>query len=168
MDVLPDVVGVDPRVVFCGLACFESAGRREGWYASPGNVFWDHLHRSGMVEERLAPDDAERLPSLGLGLTDLVRHASTKPPSWDAEELVGKVEAWRPEWLVLTSKGVAQGLARSLGLPKPQLGLAPWDVAGASVFVLPGTSGANQRRDYDGRPDRLSWWRDLASLCAPS
>jgi TDG/mug DNA glycosylase family protein len=30
--------------------------------------------------------------------------------------------------------------------------------------VLPGTSGANLRRDYDGRLDRLSWWRDLAAL----
>jgi double-stranded uracil-DNA glycosylase len=25
-------------------------------------------------------------------------------------------------------------------------------------------SGANQRKDYDGRPNRLSWWRDLAAL----
>jgi TDG/mug DNA glycosylase family protein len=32
------------------------------------------------------------------------------------------------------------------------------------VFVLPGVSGANQRKDYDGRPNRLSWWRDLAAL----
>ena len=36
--------------------------------------------------------------------------------------------------------------------------------AGADVFVLPGTSGANRRHDYDGRVDRLSWWQDLADL----
>lgn len=25
-------------------------------------------------------------------------------------------------------------------------------------------SGANQRRDHGGRPDRLSWWTELAQL----
>ena len=30
------------------------------------------------------------------------------------------------------------------------------------MFVLPGTSGANQRRACAGRVDRLSWWRDRA------
>ena len=40
-------------------------------------------------------------------------------------------------------------------------------IAGADVFVLPGTSGANQRHDYDGRPNRLSWWRDLATIAGP-
>jgi double-stranded uracil-DNA glycosylase len=35
------------------------------------------------------------------------------------------------------------------------------------VFVLPGTSGANQRKDYDGRPNRLAWWQELAAIAAP-
>lgn len=164
MDVLPDVVGDHPRVVFCGLACAESSGRREAWYASPGNSFWASLHASGMVLEPWGPGDEHRLPGVGLGLTDLVRHVSTTPPTWDVDELLGKLERWRPEWLAFTSKTVAQGAARALGLRKPQLGVAPWTLAGASVFVLPGTSGANQRRDYDGRPDRLSWWKELAAI----
>ena len=53
---------------------------------------------------------------------------------------------------------------RALGHRKPGLGPAPWGIGLSEVFVLPGTSGANQRHDYDGRADRLSWWRDLASL----
>jgi double-stranded uracil-DNA glycosylase len=28
--------------------------------------------------------------------------------------------------------------------------------------VLPSSSGANRRRDYDGRPSRLDWWSELA------
>jgi len=44
------------------------------------------------------------------------------------------------------------------------LGVTDWYLAPAQVFVLPGTSGANRRKDYDGRPDRLSWWKDLAAL----
>ena len=42
-----------------------------------------------------------------------------------------------------------------------------WGIGTSEVFVLPGTSGANQRKDYDGRPNRLAWWRELAALAAP-
>jgi TDG/mug DNA glycosylase family protein len=35
------------------------------------------------------------------------------------------------------------------------------------VFVLPGVSGATRRKDYDGRPTRVAWWRELAALAAP-
>ena len=84
--------------------------------------------------------------------------------SADIDDLVEKVTRWQPEWLAFTSKDVATKAARALGHRRPGLGPAPWCLDKADVFVLPGTSGANQRRDYDGRVDRLSWWRDLASL----
>ncbi len=164
MELLPDLVGPEPRIVFCGMACAESTKQRERYYEGAGNNFWPMLHGSGLTPAEWGPEDDERLPGLRLGLTDLVRHVSTTPPTYDVDELLAKVEAWQPEWLAFTSKTVAQGAARALGLRKPQLGVAGWDLAGAGVFVLPGTSGANQRKDYDGRPDRLSWWRDLAAL----
>ena len=84
---------------------------------------------------------------------------------------MANVERWRPAWVAFTSKGTAAYAARALGHRpgprEPGLGVVDWDVAGAEVFVLPGTSGANQRKDYDGRPNRLSWWRDLAQITAP-
>jgi len=101
---------------------------------------------------------------LGLGLTDLVRHDDTDPPTYELDELVGKVRTWRPEILAFSSKTVAAVVARELGHRRPRLGEAGWELAGAEVYVLPGTSGANRRHEYDGRPDRLSWWRDLAQL----
>ena len=58
-------------------------------------------------------------------------------------------------------QGTAQGVARALGVRHRP---ADWYLGESQVFVLPGTSGANQRKDYDGRPDRLSWWRTLADL----
>ena len=169
MEVLPDIVGPDPVIVFCGMAGAESTKTRDHYYASPGNSFWESMHLSGMTPERLRPQDDHRVVELGLGLTDLVGH-------WDHETnrgwveidlLVANVERWRPAWLAFTSKGTAGYAAKALGHRKPGLGVADWDVAGAEVFVLPGTSGANQRKDYDGRPNRLSWWRDLAQITAP-
>ena len=162
MEVVPDIVGPEPLVVFCGLAGGASTRTRDHYYASPGNNFWSMLHLSGLTPEQLRPEDDDRITAHGLGLTDLV--GWWDPPRVDVDELVAKVERWQPEWLAFTSKDVAGKAARALGHRKPGLGPADWYVGQSQVFVLPGTSGANQRRDYDGRPHRLSWWLDLAAL----
>lgn len=162
MEVLPDIVGPEPLIVFCGLAGAESTQVRDHYYASPGNNFWAMLHRSGLTSRQLRPEDDASIVEHGLGLTDLV--GRWDPPRVDIDDLVSKVEVWEPEWLAFTSKDVAGKAARALGHRKPGLGPTAWGIGRSEVFVLPGTSGANQRHDYDGRPDRLSWWRDLASI----
>jgi len=156
MMVLPDIVGADPRIVFCGMAGADSSKTRDHYYETPGNNFWEMLQACGLSPTRLRPEDDHAVPLLGLGLTDLVSH--------DLDALTAKVEHWRPDWLAFTSKTVAQVAAKILGERRPRLGPCAWEVGGAQVFVLPGTSGANRRHDYDGRPGRLPWWRDLAGL----
>ena len=163
MEVLPDIVGPEPLIVFCGMAGAESTKTRDHYYETPGNNFWEMLHLSGMTPTRLRPQEDARIVEHGYGLTDLVGHWD---PAWvEIDELVEKASTWQPEWLAFTSKGTAHWASKSLGRRgRPGLGPQDWYVDRAQVFVLPGTSGANQRRDYDGRPHRLSWWLDLASL----
>lgn len=170
MELLPDIVGPAPLVVFCGMAGADSSRRRDHYYETPGNSFWELLHRAGFLPEPLGPADDVRLPDFRLGVTDLVRHRATDGErEWfEVDELVAKLEEWRPEWLAFTSKTVAAGAARMLGRRPPGLGETDLYLGPAQVFVLPGTSGANRRHDYDGRPDRLSWWRDLAALSTAS
>ena len=163
MEVLPDIVGPEPRVVFCGMASALSTKVRDHYYETPGNNFWEMLQVSGLTDRRLGPTEEHALPSYGLGVTDLVH---TGPQTYEVDGLAAKVRAWQPEWVAFTSKTTAHAIARSLGERRPGLGPAPWDFAGAAVFVLPGTSGANRRRDYDGRVGRLPWWQDLAMLAA--
>ena len=169
MEVIPALVADDPVVVFCGMAGAESHRHRDHYYASPGNNFWECLHLSGLSPERLRPEDDHRVTELRLGLTDLVGHWDHHTDKgWvEIDRLVEDVERWRPSWVAFTAKGTAEYAARALGHRKPGLGATDWEIAGAQVFVLPGTSGANRRRDYDGRPDRLSWWHELAQLAAP-
>jgi len=74
MEVLPDIVALEPVIVFCGLAGAESTRSRDHYYESPGNSFWESLHMSGLSSRRLRPDEDETVVDLGLGLTDLVGH----------------------------------------------------------------------------------------------
>ena len=169
MQVLPPIVGPDPVIVFCGMAGAESSKHRDHYYASPGNNFWQCLHLSGLTPAPLRPDEDHRITEFGMGLTDLVGHWNHETDKgWvEIDRLVADVERWQPEWLAFTAKGTAAYAARALGHRKPGLGAQDWEVAGAQVFVLPGTSGANQRKDYDGRPNRLAWWRELADVTRP-
>ncbi len=163
MQVLPDIVAPRPRIVFCGLAGAESTRERDHYYETPGNSFWESLHLCGLSPRLLRPEEDHVVAELGLGLTDLVGHWD---PRWvEMDALVAKMRRWRPDWLAFTSKGVAQEAARALGVRPPRtLGPADLYLATTQVFVLPGVSGANRRKDYDGRQNRLSWWRDLAAL----
>ena len=141
-------------------------GRRPAqYYAGPGNRFWELLHLSGLVAERLEPDRAERLLDLGVGLTDLVIERvqpAGREPEWvvhrrpfdDAVRSVG------PQVVAFVSKTAATWYARGAGERLPRgYGELDWTVAGTPAFVLPGPSGAN-----NGMPlaVRLALWTDLA------
>ena len=166
MEELPDIVGADPVVVFCGQAGEASLKSRDHYYETPGNSFYECLYLSGMSPTLLRPQDEHRLPELGLGLTDLIGRPGPDGVRFaDIDDLVAKVERWAPDWLAFTGKGAAQEAARALGRkPVKLLGATEWYVGSTQVFVLPGPSGANRRGDYDGRPTRLAWWRELAEL----
>jgi len=138
------------------------------YYAGAGNRFWELLHESGLVGERLDPDQAGRLPDLGVGLTDLVLErvlvAGREP-----ETLVHRlpfdqaIRAVAPQVVAFVSKTAATWYARGAGERLPQgYGEVGWSVAGVPAFVLPGPSGAN-----NGMPLalRVAMWTDLADFC---
>ncbi len=147
-----------------------TVGRGRGpmpYYAGVGNRFWELLHGSGLVPELLGPDQAVRLPALGVGLTDLVlervRRAGHEP-----EVLIHRrpfdqaVRAVAPRVVAFVSKTAATWYARGAGERLPQgYGELGWPVAGSPVFVLPGPSGAN-----NGMPLqlRMAMWTDLADF----
>jgi TDG/mug DNA glycosylase family protein len=169
MEVLPAIVGADPVIVFCGMAGAESTKSREHYYASPGNSFWQSVHLSGLTPRQLRPEEDAWVVDQGLGLTDLVGHwdHDTHRGWVEIDLLVAQVEEWEPAFVAFTGKGHAAYAARALGHRPPGLGLTGWGIGRSEVFVLPGTSGANQRKDYDGRPTRLAWWQDLVTIAAP-
>ena len=170
MPVLPDILTTGLRVVFCGTAVGERSAARGHYYAGPGNDFWRLLADTGMTPRRLEPDEDATLPRLGIGMTDLAKHVAQSHDRglvYDVPALRAKLLRFGPAWVAFTSKEAGRGAARALGQATPGLGPQGWSVGGARVFVLPSPSGANRRREYDGRASRVEWWQELADLLPP-
>jgi double-stranded uracil-DNA glycosylase len=155
--ILPDVLPPGLRVVFCGTAPGTASARAGAYYAGPGNRFWITLHEVGLTPVLLAPAEFTRLPEFGIGLTDISKSASGSDQEvgrqgFDPARLAAAIEAVAPAHLAFNGKNAARG---ALGRPV-DYGPQPEPIGGATVWVLPSTSGA-ARGFWDIEP-----WRELA------
>jgi TDG/mug DNA glycosylase family protein len=148
--ILPDLLGPNLSVVFCGTAAGAASARARAYYAGPGNYFWRALHAAGLTPRRFAPQEWPHLLALGIGLTDLNKtefgqDADLSPAGWDVPGLTARIESHRPRRIAFTSKTAA---AVAFGVPTGGLatGLQPRRFAGAEAWVLPSPSG--QARVY--------------------
>ncbi|MCW2981043.1 MAG: glycosylase [Solirubrobacterales bacterium] len=164
--VLPDVLAPGLRVVFCGYAPGTASARAGAYYAGPGNRFWLTLHEVGLTPLLLRPAEFTRLPEFGIGLTDVSKTASGSDQEVgrrgvDPERLAAAIEAASPTYLAFNGKNSARAtLGRKVGY-----GRQPERIGGASVWVLPSTSGA-ARGFWDVGP----WWelaRAALSISSP-
>lgn len=159
-EALPDLLRPGLQVVFCGTAAGTASARVKAYYAGPGNAFWRTLFETGLTPRQLAPSEYERLLELGIGLTDLckVRHGSDREvgtQELDVDGLRARVAAAEPAYLAFNGKNAARGvLGREV-----KLGPQEEQVGGATVWVLPSTSGA-ARSYWDIDP-----WQELARIC---
>ncbi len=129
--------------MFCGTAAGAESARRGAYYAGPGNRFWPVLAEAGFTPRRFAPEEFRELLGLGIGLTDLAKHASgvdksLLPSDFNAERLRMAIGMWLPGAVAFTSATAARiflgreapfGEIAEPGLPR--------------LFVLPSPSGAN-------------------------
>ena len=155
--VLPDVLAPGLRVVFCGYAPGTASARAGAYYAGSGNRFWITLHEVGLTPLLLRPAEFARLPEFGIGLTDVSKTASGSDREVgrrgvDPARLADVVAGASPAHLAFNGKNSAKA---ALGRPVAY-GRQPEPIGGATVWVLPSTSGA-ARAFWDIEP-----WRDLA------
>jgi TDG/mug DNA glycosylase family protein len=155
--ILPDVLVPGLRVVFCGTAPGTASAWAGAYYAGPGNRFWVTLHEVGLAPVLLHPRDFARLPEFGIGLTDISKTASGSDQEvgrrgFDPARLAAVVAAASPAHLAFNGKNAARG---ALGRPV-DYGRQPERIGGATVWVLPSTSGA-ARGFWDIQP-----WQELA------
>lgn len=155
---LTDLVAPGLRVLIAGTISARHRAEREHYYAGRGNQFWLLLHHAGFTPRQLAPEEDALLPSLGVGLTDLVGRSD----GFDLPGFLRVVRRARPEAVAFVSKTAAAAYARTAGERVPrEYGALSWTVARRPAFVLPGPSGANNGMPL---PLRIALWRDLADF----
>jgi double-stranded uracil-DNA glycosylase len=164
--VLSDILEPGLRLVLVGTAVGERSAERGHYYAGPGNSFWTFLHHAGLTPTLLRPEQDASLPSLGLGLTDLVKtiaqsHDRSLP--YDVPGFEARMHRYQPRFVAFTSKAAGSAFARARRLGAPSLGLQSWTIGRTSVYILPSPSGAN-RTPTD--PPRIEWWKRLGQLVA--
>ena len=142
---LPDILLPGLELVFVGINPSIYSAERGHYFARPSNMFWRCLNQSGLVPERLGPADDVRLPEFGIGLTDIVKRPTHDAAEVTAAEFAAGREALREKLLAVAPGAVCfvgklawQHFSRRRTSP---FGRQEERIGGATVFVMPSTSG---------------------------
>jgi TDG/mug DNA glycosylase family protein len=144
---LPDLIGPDLRLLFCGINPGLYSAFTGHHFARPGNRFWPALHAAGLTPRRLQPWERHELLAMGYGLTNLVARATASADELAPDELIAgaaglaeKVAAFRPRTVALLGVSAYRTAFRR---PRATIGRQPEQLHGAALWVLPSPSGLN-------------------------
>jgi double-stranded uracil-DNA glycosylase len=140
--ILPDVLGPNLRVIFCGTAASNVSAKVQAYYAHPHNKFWRILSETRLTPRQLKPSEFTLMPGFGYGLTDVCKQASgtdSQIPRGTSEQraaLHEKILRYQPAFLAFTSLEAGRrycGYRASLGLQDARIGRT-------RLCILPSTS----------------------------
>lgn len=146
-DILPGPDDPPLRVLFCGINPGLVSAATGHHFARPGNRFWPVLHGAGFTPRRLRPDEQHLLPSLGLGITNIVPRATARADELSTAELVAGGERLRE--LVRALRPIALGVVGitayrvAFAAPRATVGPQPAALGTTLVWALPNPSGLN-------------------------
>src|SRR5258707_13395667 len=144
---VPDVIGPDLRVLFCGINPGLYTAAVGHHFARPGNRFWPALHTSGFTDRLLLPFDKQDLLQLRLGVTNVVARATAAASDLTRDDFVkggrilrSKVRRYRPRIVAVLGVG-----AYRAAFARPQAAVGEQDerIGAARVCVLANPSGLN-------------------------
>ena len=156
---VPDVLAPGLDLVFVGINPGLYSGAVGHHFARPGNRFWKALHASGFTDHEWSPFDDEDLPSIGLGITNLVDRTTASAAEWTADELrkgrgalEAKIARFRPD--IVAILGIT---AYRTGFDHTKAELGPQDeaLAESAVWVLPNPSGLNAHHQLGDLTERF-------------
>ncbi len=144
---LPDVIAPDLKVLFCGINPGLYTAAVGHHFARPGNRFWPALHRSGFTSQLISPFDERELLKLGIGISNVVPHATASATGLTRQDYVAggralaqKIKRYRPRIVAILGMGAYRD---AFARPKAQVGEQPEQIHNARVWVLPNPSGLN-------------------------
>lgn len=164
---IPDLVGPNLRVLFCGINPGTLSGELGLHFARPGNRFWKVLCAGGFTESVLSPAEQRILPALGVGITNLVARVTASASELSASELregaallKQKVERLRPPCVAVLGM---QAYRTAFRRPKAVIGRQPETLGGALLWLLPNPSGLQARYQLE---DMSEMFRSLFGATA--
>ena len=144
---VPDVIAPNLKVLFCGINPGLYTAAVGHHFARPGNRFWPALHQSGFTSRLVSPFDERELLKHGLGISNVVPHATASAAELTREDLVKggrllarKLKRYRPRIVAVLGVGAYR---QAFDKPKAQLGEQPERIHAVRVWVLPNPSGLN-------------------------
>jgi TDG/mug DNA glycosylase family protein len=153
LEPLKDRIRPGVRVLFVGINPGIRSAEIGHHFAGYSNRFWKLLFDARLVPEPVAPEDDDRLPAWGLGVTNIVARPtpgmnSLKPAEYAAglRVLRRKVRRFRPAIVAFVGVTVYRAVTGDAG--KVVCGPVAGRFEGARVFVLPNPSGRNANYSY--------------------
>jgi len=163
---LPDIVGPDLKILFCGLNPGLVAAATGRHFAGRGNRFWEVLHLSGLTPTRLTPEQDREILRYRLGLTCVVDRPTAGAQAVAREEfaragqaLADQVRRLRPRCVAFLGKA-AYGAIR--GERSLAWGPQQETFSGAATWVLPNPSGRNRAFSLDDLVEAYACLRGAA------
>jgi double-stranded uracil-DNA glycosylase len=163
---LPDLVAPRLSALFVGINPSVRSAELGHHFAGRGNRFWKLLYESGLIAEPITFLEDRRLPSLGLGLTNIVDRATPSCSDLLPEDyrlgrkrLAKKILRLEPK--VVAFVGVVVFREYFLARGAVAVGLQVEKIGASSVFVVPNPSGRNAHYSY---ARMVEVYRELAEL----
>jgi len=165
---VPDVLAPGLDLVFVGINPGLYSAAVGHHFARPGNRFWKALHASGFTDHEWLPFDDQDLPTVGLGITNLVDRTTASAAELTAGELrtgrgalEAKIARFRPG--IVAILGIT---AYRTGFDHTKAELGPQDdaLAESAVWVLPNPSGLNAHHQLDDLTRRFAELRAASRM----
>lgn len=144
---IPDVIGPDLRVLFCGINPGLWSAAVGKHFARPGNRFWPALYASGFTPRLFSPYEQDELLDLGLGISNVVARGTARADELTPDEfrdgghiLAAKVARYRPKWVAVLGIGAYR---TAFERKRATIGPQQETLSGSRVWVLPNPSGLN-------------------------
>ena len=144
---LPDVIGLDCKILFCGINPGLYTAATGFHFARPGNRFWPALNLAGLTPGLLEPHQQAVLPDLGMGITNLVSKATRTAQELTSLQITEGLARLRslvayhnPKWLAVLGITVFK---QALGRKNLAEGPLTESWGTTKIWLLPNPSGLN-------------------------
>ena len=161
---VPDVLGPDLDVVFCGINPGFVSAAAAAHFANPRNDFWRLLHAAGFTPRLLRPDEQFESLDYGIGLTNAAPRTTRGSGDLRRGDFAGaaaRLERLALEFAPVVIAFVGKEAYRGAFGERPEHGLQERRLGETRLFVLPSTSPANAAVPWD---ERLRSFRRLRKV----